>query len=299
MVPDLKDMLLFARKSSGTELHVTVDGPIEIVVAEKRRRLNLPSLTRERFDSLIRQLLDDNEYSRLGASGSVASMFELDEVGLVTAKISNGSASFVLQVNTMPASPAAAQSRPPFGLHRLTKLLGAPVTLVSREFFFGRIFPLPFLLIGAVTLYFTGSNPLQAYASTSWPVAQGKIEQSVVKASYSSAGSRTFRPETYKAEVDYRYTVAAVSFVGHRVAFGDYGSSDPTDAEEVVSRYPTGSNIEVRYDPASPEESVLDPGIKIQAFFAPAAGLAFLLAGLVMAFFLPRAFRVGAKSSKP
>lgn len=299
MATDLKDMLLFARKSRGTELHLTVDGPIEIVVAGKRSRINFPVLTKERFESLLLQLLDANEYSKLRASGSVASLFEVDDVGLIRAKISNVSASFVMPVTSTPVSPTAAQSRPPFGLHRLTRLLGAPVTLVSKELFFGRIFPLPFLLIGAVTLYFSDSNPLQAYASSSWPAAQGKIERSIVKASYSSAGSRTFRSETYKAEVDYRYTVGAVSFVGHRVAFGDYGSSDPGHAEAVVNRYPAGSNIRVHHDPSDPEESVLDPGIKFHTWFAPAAGLAFLLAGLVMAIFLPRAFRIGTKSSKP
>lgn len=303
MAPDLKHMLLFASKNKGTELYLAVDEPIEILVGGKRSRINLPPLTADRFDALLRQHLDENQYAKFSATGMSGSLFELDGVGLVRAKIANGTASFILPVIETPARQAADQNRPPFGLHRLTQLLGMRMTLVSHEFFFGRLFPLPFLLIGAVSLYFGCINLLQAQASMSWPIAQGTIEQSIVKASSGSSGSSgSFRSggsrTTYWAEVDYRFTVDSRSFLGHRWTFGDYGSSNWSHAGDIATKYPPGSSVVVRYDPDDPEESVIDPGIKLHTWFLPGAGLIFLLPGLLMAIFLPRAFRDLKKASR-
>lgn len=297
MAPDLKYLLLFVSKNKGTELYLTVDGPIEFLVGSKRSRMNLPPLTADRFEALLRQHLDEHQYAKLRATGSSGSLFELDGVGLVRAKIANGTASFILPVIEPPARQAVGQSRPPFGLHRLTQLLGMRVALISQEFFFGRLFPLPFLLIGAVSLYFGCANLLQAHASMSWPIAQGKIERSIVKASSGSFRNGSLRT-TFRAEVDYRFTVDSLSFLGHRWTFGDYGSSDRSHAEDIAAKYPQGSSVVVHYDPNDPEESVIDPGIKLHTWFLPGAGLIFLLPGLVMAIFLPRAFRDGKKASR-
>jgi hypothetical protein len=297
MAPDLKDMLLFASKNKGTELYLTVDEPIEILVGGKRSRINLPPMTADRFDALLRQHLDEHQYAKLCATSLSGSLFELDGVGLVRAKIANGTASFILPVIETPARQAVGQNRAPFGLHRLTQLLGMRMALVSEEFFFGRIFPLPFLLIGAVTLYFGCANLLQAQASMSWPITQGTIEQSIVKAGSSSVRTGSLRT-TFRAKVDYRFTVGAVSFLGHRVTFGDFGSSDRSHPDDIAAKYPPGSSVVIHYDPDDPEESVIDPGIKLHTWFEPGAGLIFLLSGLLMAIFLPKAFRARKKVSE-
>ncbi|MBT3287897.1 MAG: DUF3592 domain-containing protein [Victivallales bacterium] len=156
------------------------------------------------------------------------------------------------------------------------------------------VLPWPCLLIGVVTLFFGFRGVRAARASTAWPMSEGAITSSEVKKSTNrrTSGGRTYRTSTtYRADVKYSYSIDGKSHVGDRVAFGDYGSSTPSRARGIVAKYPLGTKVDVFYDPSSPNESVLEPGMKIQALFLPAFGVAFALAGVGVLIFLPRAAR--------
>ncbi len=147
-------------------------------------------------------------------------------------------------------------------------------------FFFSILLPMLFIIIGALILYFGFRNLERAMESPSWPTAQGRITQSSVGSHRNDEGGRT-----YHAEVLYKFKVNGTIFSSNRVAFGDYGSGDPSNAQSIVNRYPEGKNLTVYYMEDHPDISVLETGIKGQTWFIPGGGLLFLGAGIVLAFF--------------
>jgi hypothetical protein len=154
------------------------------------------------------------------------------------------------------------------------------------RFFFSRIFPLIFVAVGASVAFFGIRALVRAKASVAWPTTQGKVVSSSVEYHRSDKGGGT-----YHAEVMYDFSVNDTSFTGNRIAYGDYGSSNPSHARQVVNRYLKGQSVTVHYMPSNPEECLLEPGVKGQSFFLPGFGLIFFTAGSVMAVFLPRAMR--------
>lgn len=154
------------------------------------------------------------------------------------------------------------------------------------RFFFSRLFPLPFIIAGAMALYIGCRHLQQAHASTTWPTTQGVIQQSSVEYHRSSKGGGT-----YHAEIMYDFAVNAIPCSGHRIAFGDYDSSNPSHARTLANRYPKDKTVTVYHNPEDPTVCVLEPGVKGQAWFLPGFGLVFLAAGMLFAVFLPKAMR--------
>ena len=136
-----------------------------------------------------------------------------------------------------------------------------------------------FVVVGGGIFLFGVRSLLRAKESVNWPSTFGEIVQSSVESSRSSGSNSS---TTYKAEVLYEYMVKAVTYNGNRVAFGDYGSSNPSHARKIVNRYPKDTKVLVYYMPENPEEAVLEAGIKKQAFFLPAFGLFFMLGGVLV-----------------
>lgn len=160
------------------------------------------------------------------------------------------------------------------------------------RFFFGRIFPIPFILAGAAVMAFGIRDFVRAKSSPDWPTAPGIVVESRVESS-SSDGSTT-----YGARIRYEYTVNGVVHSGDKVAFGDYDSSDSDHAKQVVNRLPVSKKLTVRYSPEDVSVAVLEPGIKGQSWFMPIFGAVFLTVGVAMAAFLPRAMRKQAEQAK-
>ena len=154
------------------------------------------------------------------------------------------------------------------------------------KFFFARIFPWPFFIAGAVTLCFGVRGVVRARASVRWPTADGKVVSSSVESDHSSGGNGG--GTTYQAEILYEFSVDGTIYNGNRVAYGDYGSSNPSHARNIVNQYPVGKELTVYYMPSEPEESLLEPGMQTQAWFLPGFGLVFLCTGSGMLVFLPK-----------
>lgn len=153
---------------------------------------------------------------------------------------------------------------------------------------FGRIFPLPFIIIGVVALFFGCRNLLRANQSKAWPTAQGVIRNSSVEYQRSNNGG------THLAKVMYDFTVNATTFNGNRVAFGDYTSGNSSLARDIVDRYPKGKTVAVYYNQKNPQMCVLEPGIKGQTWFLPVLGLIFLAAGGITALTISKAIKLQA-----
>ena len=89
----------------------------------------------------------------------------------------------------------------------------------------------------------------RARRSPSWPTVKGTVEISV------SSGSGY--------DVTCSYEVDGQTFTCYQVGFGEKKllfNSD--DAQRVQRRYPKGTIVDLYYDPADPEISVLEPGVR-------------------------------------
>jgi len=158
------------------------------------------------------------------------------------------------------------------------------------KFFFSRIFPIIFIAAGAITIFFGINGLIRAEASLDWPNTQGIVLKSSV-GSHTKSGTNGVRSTTYHAEILYRFSVDGKIFKGDTIASGDFGSNDQAHARRVVTNYPKGKSITVYYMAENPKECLLEPGLKLQAWFTPGLGLVFLLVGSLMALFLPKMIR--------
>jgi hypothetical protein len=137
-----------------------------------------------------------------------------------------------------------------------------------------------FLLIGLGMAGFGAKQWLTARASTSWPTTEGKVISSEVVKKRGNKGRITYAPE-----VVYEFTVNGTRRMHDDVSFGDYSSSSPSHAHEVVARYPVGKQVTVFY---SEDDSVLEPGSSWAVLIMPGIGAVFLLVGGLMGLSLLR-----------
>ena len=118
-----------------------------------------------------------------------------------------------------------------------------------------------FLLAGLGVSYYGYTIYATGEASKSWPTASGTIIESRVVSSQDSDGG-----VTYKASIGYSYSVSGRTYSSGTVSSGDYGSSDRSHAQGVVSDHPLDSKVTVYYDPANPTNALLEPGIPMFSF---------------------------------
>ncbi len=127
--------------------------------------------------------------------------------------------------------------------------------------------------------FFVGRDILWQLRAATYPKAEGLVLGSEVKESPGSKGKRNYRPVIkYRFAADGRDVVTESRKSG--LSFGNSFHS----SRAVVGKYPPGSAITVSYNPAAPEESTYDPGLKPQhlhvaMFLTPfnTIGLFFLL----------------------
>ena len=146
-----------------------------------------------------------------------------------------------------------------------------------------KLFSSVFIIVGAAVLFFGIRSVLQAHASSGWPTTTGKVISSSVDSERSDKGGTT-----YHAAVLYEFNVSGVVHSADDVAYGQYGSSDPSYARGLVNKYPAGREVTVYYSPNNADDCVLEPGISGKAFFLPAFGAVFFTVGVVMFIYLPR-----------
>jgi len=143
-----------------------------------------------------------------------------------------------------------------------------------------RLLPIAFIVIGTVTAFFGLRGILRAGQSLDWPASQSVITESSVEHIRRSVNGRIMK--TYHPEILYTYTVDGTDYIGDRIAYGDYSSSNPSRAQSIVTRYPEGKNVAVYHVPGNPEESLLEPGIKGESFMLLGFRLVFVVTGGVV-----------------
>jgi hypothetical protein len=111
-------------------------------------------------------------------------------------------------------------------------------------------------------------------AASSWPTTEGRVLFSKTS-SGNSAGN-------YRTEIRYEYVLAGQRYGGAASLLGRH------DRSLALSKsHPTGQAIEVHYDPANPERSVIETGLTWHHFMLPLYAIIVLLPG-AMSFRLER-----------
>lgn len=90
-------------------------------------------------------------------------------------------------------------------------------------------------------------------ASLSWPSVAGVVKSNEIQ-SFKTKGGKQFM-----AKIGYSYDVDGTTYAGDRLRFGHYAGALAA-AEADAAKYAVGAPVEVRYDPAKPQTSVLEAG---------------------------------------
>ena len=153
-----------------------------------------------------------------------------------------------------------------------------------------------FAIVGVLLTIFWGiPTARNAMESKNWPSVDGRISISDVSENYDSDNNSV----TYGAKVAYNYIVNGLSYMGSTVAFGDYSSSDPSHAGNIVSRYPVGKSVKVYYDPDDPKTSVLESGAGWSSFMGLIVGIAFAAIGVAGFLFARKKLRSQTTAPPP
>ena len=103
---------------------------------------------------------------------------------------------------------------------------------------------------------FIGSSLYHQTRAKGFPQTTGTIISSEVTRHRGSKGGTT-----YGVSIEYTYQVNGVQFAGNRYRYGAASTSDSKWAHDAVQNNPVGAEVPVYYDPTSPSESLLSPGI--------------------------------------
>lgn len=122
----------------------------------------------------------------------------------------------------------------------------------------GGIFVVAFVALGAFLLIYGLRSKRKAGASQGWPSVQGQIVTSEVKQSISHDDDGGQSVSYYPA-VQYAYQVNGQGYMGKQISFGGtLGGNDPAKAQAKLAPYPPNAMVTVYYDPAKPQDAVLE-----------------------------------------
>jgi hypothetical protein len=122
----------------------------------------------------------------------------------------------------------------------------------------GVIFILGFIGVGIFLIYRSVQSRKRAEASQGWPSTVGQISESRVSHSVHTDTDGDSR-DSYTPTVEYTYQVAGQEYTGGDITFGfKQGYGNASKAQTVVGKYPVGAQVSVYYDPADPQQAVLE-----------------------------------------
>ena len=130
---------------------------------------------------------------------------------------------------------------------------------------------LVFLIIGLVAIK-------RAKTAQLWPIIPGRVIRSSVVEHHSSDGDGG-SSVTYEPLVEYEYNVMGQTFTSRRVAYGANRLAYKK-AIEIVERYPTGTRVNVHYNPDKAKEATLETSASGGKLF-PIIGGVFAALGLI------------------
>ncbi|MHC1703952.1 MAG: DUF3592 domain-containing protein [Tenuifilaceae bacterium] len=126
-------------------------------------------------------------------------------------------------------------------------------------------------LVGLALTIFAVNNSINAIKTKSWSTTEGIVIYSQVEQS-----------SRYIPKITYNYTVGTDEYSSDRVRLTNMAQYKKKDGATVVTdKYPLDAKVTVYYNPAKPNEALLEPGIKGEHIFMFLLGLVIFLAPLL------------------
>jgi uncharacterized protein DUF3592 len=120
---------------------------------------------------------------------------------------------------------------------------------------------IPFVLIALYFLYGWYRDRRRAQSTLSWTPTTGRIMYANVESHQSYSSSSHTHTTVYSPQVAYEYMVNGMRYQSNQIAVGaGYSTSIYSMMEAKVARYPVGAPVQVFYNPANPQEAVLEHG---------------------------------------
>ncbi len=113
------------------------------------------------------------------------------------------------------------------------------------------------VLIGLVLLAMGIVSRARAKRTQTWPTALATVLHSEVKQHTRYDSDSHSRKTSYQPVVNYQYNVLGQSLTGSRIGYGN-SSASLKKANETVSRYPAGAQVNVHYNPDKIDEAALE-----------------------------------------
>ena len=138
----------------------------------------------------------------------------------------------------------------------------------------------------ALLVFYLGYNDMKLiWECSDWPSVSGTIISSDIRktSEWKLKGIKSGSDRIlYLPNILYNYEVQGNKYRSYRVFFEDVTRlcTGSGYAREIISRYPSGKNVSVHYNPENPQVAVLETGIKFSHLFFPATGILFILLGL-------------------
>jgi hypothetical protein len=114
------------------------------------------------------------------------------------------------------------------------------------------------LALGALLLWQGWHRQQKVKASMSWPYVPGRVNAASVRQVVTRGDAETRDVTNYVPFVQYEYQVGAQIYQGNRLAFEEKGFGSHKKAFQLVQAFPAGHPVWVFYDPAAPQNAVLE-----------------------------------------
>jgi hypothetical protein len=131
------------------------------------------------------------------------------------------------------------------------------------------------IALAAIVLAWAAWDGVPGWRSRAWPTTTGEVTHSKWEDTKDHRGDRL-----YTAEIKYRYHVDGVAYTADRIAFGRAEESNAV--RDLLRAHPTGSTIDVFYDPQHPAHATVMRGagwLVIVPFLSGLSALALSLPG--------------------
>ena len=123
-------------------------------------------------------------------------------------------------------------------------------------------------IIGFALTFFGFSKIKIAVEAKRWPITNGTVTSSNV------AGAIKYYPS-----LTYTYMVDSIVYSSNSISNINFSTKNRGTVEELLKKYPLGSEIKVYYNSSEPSKALLEPGIKTGNIFLLVFGIILLGTG--------------------
>lgn len=136
-------------------------------------------------------------------------------------------------------------------------------------------------VIAMILIAYSAINLRQGGASKSWPSVEGKITRAQI-VPREVVRAKKQKVVLYDAAIAYSYTVAGHEYTSEKVRTDLQAQPHTAEAERLIELYPVGRSVTVHYNPANPDDSLLEPGSDPQTTSLLVCGIVLAVVAAIM-----------------